>query len=106
MNGLEFFLTRYDRTKAMIHEMLADLSEAQVRVAPHQGVNTLAWLAWHVARVEDVGVNRLVLDDQQLFIRDGWATRLNVPRSDFGTGMTPSEVSDLSMCIDLEQLVA
>jgi hypothetical protein len=56
--------------------------------------------------VEDVGLGRLVLDDQQLFVRDGWARRLKVPRCDFGTGMTPSEVHDLSMCIDLEQLVA
>ncbi len=106
MNGLQFFLTRYVRARAMIHDMLADLSEAQIRAAPREGVNTLAWLAWHIARVEDVGVNRLVLDDQQLFERGGWARRLNVPRCDFGTGMTAAEVRDLSVCIDLEQLLA
>jgi hypothetical protein len=106
MNGVEFFLTRYVRISGMIRHMFADLSEAQIRVAPCEGVNSLAWLGWHVARVEDVGLNRFVLDDEQLFVRDGWETRLNVARRDFGTGMTPTEVRDLSMCIDLEQLRA
>jgi len=55
--------------------------------------------------VEDVGVNRLVLDEQQLFDRGEWATRLSVPRRDFGTGMTPAEVRELSKRIDLAQLV-
>jgi len=86
--------------------MFADLSETQIRTAPHSGVNTLAWLAWHVSRVEDVGVNRLVVNEEQVFVRGSWAKRLRVSRCDFGTGMTATEVSDLSTCIDLEELLA
>ncbi len=82
------------------------LTEQQIRVAPHPGVNTIAWLIWHVARVEDVGVNRLVVDDRQVFDRGGWAPRLNVARRDFGTGMTPGEVHEMSARIDLDALRA
>lgn len=106
MNALQFFLTRYVRSTEMVRDMLADLAEEQIRVAPCEGVNTLAWLAWHIARVEDVGVNRLVLDDQQVFDSGEWARRLNVPRHDFGTGMTQAEVRNLSASVDLVQLVA
>ena len=106
MDGIQFFLTRYGRTRDFAREMLSDVSEKQIRAAPCEGVNTLAWLAWHLARVEDVGVNRLVLDDRQIIERNGWASRLNVTRRDFGTGMTPAEVCELSMSIDLEQLAA
>jgi hypothetical protein len=105
MNGLQLFLTRYVRTTDLVREMFADLSDTQIRTPPRRGVNTLAWLAWHVARVEDVGVNRLVVDDEQLFVRGGWATRLKVARYDFGTGMTPAEVDDLSASIDVRQLL-
>ena len=90
----------------MVRAMLMDVSEQQIRVAPCEGVNTLAWLAWHVARSEDVGVNRLVLDDRQVFDRDAWALRLKVSRRDIGTGMTQAEVRELSACIDLVQLAA
>jgi hypothetical protein len=48
----------------------------------------------------------MVLDDEQLFVRDGWARRLNVPRRDFGTGMTPAEGCDLSSDVDLDQVLA
>jgi hypothetical protein len=99
-------MTRYVRSVNMIHDMFADLSEAQIRMPPREGVNSLAWLAWHIARVEDIGVNRLVLDDQQLFARDGWAQRLNVSRVDFGTGMSPAEVCELGARVDLDQLLA
>lgn len=106
MNALQLFLTRYGRSTEMVRDMLADLTEEQVRTAPCEGVNTLAWLVWHIARVEDVGVNRLVLDDQQVFDSGEWARRLNVPRQDFGTGMTQAEVRSLSACVDLVQLAA
>ena len=36
---------------------------------------------------------RAYLDDRQVFDRGEWAPRLNVPRRDFGTGMTPDEVA-------------
>ena len=106
MDALQFFLTRYKRRADMAGSMMDGLTDQQVRVAPRSGVNTIAWLVWHVARVEDVGVNRLVADDRQVFDRGEWAPRLNVPRRDFGTGMTPDEVRDLSARIDLAALRA
>ena len=36
------------------------LSDEQMRHRPQPMVNSLAWLIWHMARVEDAGINRLV----------------------------------------------
>lgn len=104
MDAINFLLLRYDDLhRRPIDDLLSGLSEAQVRGRPHPGVNTVAWLLWHTARIEDVGVNRFVADRPQVF-EDGWLERLRVPRRDVGTGMSDAEVDDLSARIDLPAL--
>ena len=66
MDALDFFLVRYDQ----VHRVLGDpaikqLGETQWRSRPHPGVNTVGWLLWHMARVENVGVNRFAADRPQ-----------------------------------------
>jgi DinB family protein len=104
MDAIEFFLIRYEQ----IHQVLKDpaierLTAAEMRGRPHPGVNTIAWLLWHMARVEDVGVNRFVADRPQV-LEDGWLAKLGVGRRDVGTGMSDTEVDDFSARIDLDAL--
>ena len=104
MDAVDFFLLRYETLKrTLLDDLLAPLTEAQVRGRPHAGVNTIAWLMWHAARVEDVGVNRFVVDGTQV-LDSGWLARLAVERRDVGTGMTDAEVDALSARIDLSAL--
>jgi hypothetical protein len=104
MDAIDFFMVRYEQ----VHRVLTDpaleqLGEAQLRGRPHPGVNTVVWLLWHAARVEDVGVNRFVADRPQV-LDDGWLGKLGVARRDVGTGMSDAEVDDLSARIDLDGL--
>jgi hypothetical protein len=78
----------------------AGLTDSQMRLRPNKGLNSLAWLLWHMARTEDVNVNLVVRDARQVW-DDAWARRLNVARTDIGTGMTEDEVSELSEALDL-----
>lgn len=104
MDAIDFFLLRYaDLHRRIPEELLAKLPEPQVRGRPQAGVNTIAWLLWHTARIEDVGVNRFVADRPQV-LDDGWHERLGVSRRDVGTGMTDAEVDALSARVDLPAL--
>ena len=106
MDALDFFLLRYETLhRTLLDDLLKPLTEAQVRGRPHPGVNTVAWLVWHAARIEDVGVNRFVVDGAQV-LDDGWLARLGVERRDVGTGMDDAEVDSLSAQIDLVALRA
>lgn len=53
------------------------------RVDP--GANTIAWLAWHLARGQDAQVAGAVGRDQ-VWTRDGWARRFDLPFDDGATG--------------------
>jgi DinB superfamily len=57
------------------------LSEAQLRGRPHSNANTIGWLVWHTARVEDVGVNRFVVDGQQVLDAGSWLDHMKIKRS-------------------------
>ena len=104
MDAIDFFLVRYEQIHAVLKDpAIKQLTAAQMRGRPHPGVNTVAWLLWHMARVEDVGVNRFVADRPQV-LEDGWLAKLGVSRRDVGTGMSDAEVDDFSARVDLDAL--
>src|SRR5262245_61852873 len=103
MDAIGFFLTRYsDLHRGLVEGLLSGLPEAQLRSRPQPGVNTIVWLLWHSARIEDLCVNRFLADRPQVL--DEWHERLGAGRRDVGTGMSDAEVDALSAGIDLEAL--
>ena len=105
MDALDFFRVRYDEFhRSLWSELTKDLSPAEVRGRPHPKANTIAWLIWHTARVEDIGVNRFVVDGRQVLDAGGWLDRMKLRRRDVGTGMSDREVDELSAAIDLDGL--
>jgi hypothetical protein len=104
LDAIGFFLSRYgDIHGGLVEGLFADLTETQLRARPHPGVNTVAWLVWHSARIEDLAVNRFLTDRRQV-LDEGWLERVAVPRRDVGTGMTDAQVDELSARIDLSAL--
>lgn len=107
MDAVQFFLRRYEPIHQFVGErLLGEPSDAQIRQRPAPAVNPVAWIVWHMARAEDVGVSRFVGRRPQLFFEEGWGPRLGAPEPDIGTGMTAAEVADLSARIDLAALRA
>ncbi len=100
------FLIRHKRMHAHIDRLTDGLTEAQVREeCVHPAANPLAWLLWHMARVEDAAINSLIGNGPQV-LNDSWMARLGVKRRDVGAGMTMAEVVDLCAAIDLSALRA
>jgi hypothetical protein len=106
MDALHFFVLRHESLHPeAIDRLLSGLSDQQICLPPCEGMSSLAWLLWHMARCEDVGVNALVAGRPQV-LDDGWAGRLGVSRRDIGTGMAGEEVSAFSAAVDLAALRA
>jgi hypothetical protein len=104
MDAIGFLLLRYgDLHGSQIDGLFSRLPEPHLRARPHPGVNTVAWLLWHSARIEDVALNRFLADRPQV-LDAGWFEGLGVPRRDVGTGMKNAEVDELSARIDLHAL--
>lgn len=107
MNATELFLERYRPLHdEFVPSLLDPLTDEQIRGRPHPEMNPIVWLLWHMARAEDIGVNRLVTGESQVLDGDDWAERMNVGRRDIGTSMSPEEVTELAGRIDLRGLDA
>jgi len=110
MDALELFL----REHASVHSsqvaegeqrsiedaILRRLEEEHLRARP-QGLNSILWLLWHMARAEDVGINVILAARPQVLDAGGWTDRLGVTVRDVGTGMTGDDVADLSIRADI-----
>jgi uncharacterized damage-inducible protein DinB len=107
MNLQQLFFQRYDVLYSFWLEVLwTDVPPELMRQRPHQRLNSIAWILWHLTRVEDAGLSRFVVDRPQVFDEGAWMQRLNVPLRHHGSGMTLAEVDELSQRIDLAALRA
>lgn len=73
---------------------------ADYRVTPD--ANSIAWLLWHSARVQDIQLAD-VAGVEQVWLRDGWVDRfaLHLPRNDTGYGHGPEQVAKVKAPADL-----
>ncbi len=117
MDATELLLRDHARTHSLavgqpeggisiIDAVVGGLDDDQIRRSPQAGMNSLAWLIWHMARSEDAGVNLLVAGRPQVLDAEGWLDRLRVSVHDIAAGMTDDEVSDFSTSVDIADLVA
>jgi hypothetical protein len=114
--AMELFLSQH----AMLHsaavahsepwsfedEILDDMTEAHIRRIPHNCAHSVAWLIWHIARIEDVTMNLLLAGTSQVLYRGDWLAQMKIEASDVGTGMGEAGVADLSARVDIDALRA
>lgn len=85
-------------------EVLDGLRDEQVRRRTTGASNSIAWLLWHMARIEDVTMNLLVAGQPQVLEREDWLARLHITRRDVGTAMGDAEVAEVTEQITLAAL--
>jgi hypothetical protein len=84
----------YDRVPPLAQEAVAGLDPGQLARRPTPEANSIGWLIWHLARVQDHHVAEL-LDRAQVWTEGGWAARfgLSPDASNTGYGHTPADVA-------------
>jgi hypothetical protein len=85
-------------------ELLEGVSLQKMRLFPHNGDHSIAWILWHMTRIEDVTMNLLVAGSPQVMLQGGWLGRLKIKALDTGNALTAAEMTELSANIDLEAL--
>jgi len=93
------------RVRDMVRDVLKDLSPEELLAPPKPHI---AWLVWHLSRVQDANFSGL-MERPQLWSADGWHARFNMPPDpkDYGSGHrhTPAQVeaftvSDKQLLLD------
>jgi uncharacterized damage-inducible protein DinB len=96
MDVSELLLEGYGRLPDLVHASVADLDLEQLVAAPAPGANTVAWLVWHLTRVQDHHISEL-LDADQRYMSEGWHERFgrDPDPQDHGYGHTDADVASV-----------
>ncbi|GAB3216854.1 DinB family protein [Kineococcus gypseus] len=85
MDAKDLLLDGYGRIRPAVHAVLGQCDDAALTARLDPGANTVAWLLWHLARVQDDHVSE-VAGTEQVWTADGWARRFDLPLDDAETG--------------------
>lgn len=83
----------FGRIQEDTHRAAEGLTAAELAYQPDPSANSIAWLVWHLTRVEDDHMSEIA-DRPQAWAVDGWAGRFGMEPDphDVGFGHTPEQV--------------
>ncbi|MBY6365052.1 mycothiol transferase [Rhodococcoides corynebacterioides] len=87
----------FERVKETVHATLDGLSDEAMTARLDPEANTIAWLIWHMARVQDDHVAG-VAGSEQVYTSAGFASRFGLPfdDGDIGYGQSSDDVAEVT----------
>jgi Protein of unknown function (DUF664) len=84
----------FGRIRGGVHKTVADLDMAALVWRPDPDANPIAWLVWHLTRIQDDHVADIAAQEQ-VWESDAWAERFGLEPStmDHGYGHTSDQVA-------------
>jgi Protein of unknown function (DUF664) len=94
MASPELLTDAFERIRDGVHPAVNGLSAEELAFRPDAESNSIAWLAWHLTRIQDDHVSHLARTEQR-WLDGGWAERFALPLdpSDTGYGHDPEQVA-------------
>lgn len=94
MKSTDLLLDAFGRIREEVADTVEGLSEEQLTFSAGSGANTIAWLVWHLTRVQDNHVAE-VAGEQEVWLADGWVKRfgLSLDPADTGYGHSAEQVA-------------
>ena len=98
----ELLRDSFTRLIEHVDEITDGLTEEQANYRPSPSANSIAWLIWHSARVQDMQLAPIA-GIEQVWTAGGWVDRfgLDLPRNDSGYGHGPADVAKVRAPADL-----
>ncbi|KDN18928.1 mycothiol transferase [Amycolatopsis rifamycinica] len=93
MNVAELLVEGFGRVEGTVHAAVGGLTAEQLGTRPDAEANSIAWLVWHLTRVQDDHVAD-VAGTEQVWTGQDWLSRFGLPfpAGDTGYGHRPADV--------------
>jgi hypothetical protein len=85
MTSAELLVDAFGRIREAVHDVVDGLTPEQLAYRIDAEANSIAWLVWHLARIQDDHVAG-VADSDQVWTSAGWAGRFGLPFDPQATG--------------------
>jgi uncharacterized damage-inducible protein DinB len=96
MKHAELLADGFARIKETVHGAVESLTPEELGTRLDPGANSIAWLVWHLTRVQDDHIAD-VADRPQIWTGQGWYERFGLPFPPAATGFgdTPERVAEV-----------
>ena len=96
MEGTQLVEQSLGRIQAGFTRILNGLTEEQLRYRPKESANSIAWLLWHLTRVQDSHISDL-LGEEQVWMSQNWHEKFNLSpdKNNTGYGHGPNDVAGI-----------
>ncbi len=94
MTSIDVLEDAFERVRDRVHPAVNGLSPEELSFRPEAESNSIAWLVWHLTRIQDDHV-AAIDGTQQIWTAKGWVDRFALPLdpSDTGYGHDPERVA-------------
>ena len=94
MTSADLLVDGFGRVREVVYEAVLGLTPEQLAFRPGPGANSIAWLVWHLTRIQDDHVAD-VAQAEQVWTSGRWAERFGLPFGSRATGYghRPDEVA-------------
>jgi Protein of unknown function (DUF664) len=94
MTSADLLLDAFGRIRETVEEAVLGLTPAQLAYRPDPGANSVGWLLWHLARIQDDHIADAA-QTEQVWTSGQWAERFGLPPGsrDTGYGHEPDAVA-------------
>jgi uncharacterized damage-inducible protein DinB len=102
VTSAELLVDAFGRVQEEVHAVVDGLSADDLTYRVNDSANTIAWLVWHLTRVQDDHLADAA-DTPQVWTEQGWFDRfgLSLRKSDTGYGHSPAQVAKVQAAPDL-----
>jgi uncharacterized damage-inducible protein DinB len=94
VTSADILVDAFGRIRQVTHRVVEGLTPAQLAIRINDEANSIAWLVWHLTRIQDDHVAD-VAGTEQVYTSKGWVERFDLPlaASDTGYGHSSDDVS-------------
>lgn len=85
MTSADMLVDAFGRIRGVVHEAVRGLTPDQLGFRLDGQANSIAWLVWHLTRIQDDHVADAA-QAEQVWTADGWSDRLGLPFDVSATG--------------------
>jgi uncharacterized protein DUF664 len=105
VTSAELLVDAFGRIHGVVHRAVEGLTPEQLSFRPDDEANSIAWLVWHLARIQDDHVADAA-DAEQVWTSEGWGERFALPFEVSATGYGHSSDDVAAVRVDSGEMLS
>lgn len=92
MDAKEIITASLNQSHGYLERALEGLTHEDIAWQPTEECNSIAFILWHLAQVEDFFINRVIQQKPRIYDEGGWPENLGTPANESGYGYTVEQL--------------